>query len=349
MLFDAYGDRRATGDFANLQAAYRVLEQAPRERPFCIFLPLTQPHPPYRAPEGFHDLYRPDDLPPLAPPGLAGKPAFHEALRAAANLTSVGDDVFRQVRAVYLGQVSYTDWMLGELMAALDKSGHADDTALFVASDHGDYAGDYGLIEKWPAGQEDCLTHVPLIVRLPGGARGHVVEELVELYDIMPTMLALAGTRATHTHFARDLTPQLNGAVGNPGRAAFTEGGYNPFEPQAFEPVLGGIYAPKTRLQHEQPATVARCASARTRTHRYIHRPNGQSELYDVAADPACTRNLIDEAAPVRDTLRDRLLDWYITTSGVPAADKDARGLPPFVRTPSFGAAAHVGGYLDRD
>jgi choline-sulfatase len=166
----------------------------------------------------------------------------------------------------------------------------------------------------------------------------------------MPTMLALADTQATHTHFARNLLPQVQGAAGGPGRAAFTEGGYNPFEPQAFEPVLGGIYGPKTRLQREQPATVARCASVRTRTHRYIHRPSGQSELYDVAADPGCTRNLVDEAttAPVRAALLQRLLDWYVTTSGVPASDKDARGLPPFVRTPDFGAAADVGAYLDR-
>lgn len=351
MLFEAHGDRRATGDYANLQGAMRVLERADRDRPFCIFLPLSQPHPPYRAPVGFHDLYHPDDLPPLPPPGLAGKPAFHEGLRELAGLNRLDEETFRRIRAVYLGQVSYTDWLLGELMDALASSGHADDTALFVASDHGDYAGDYGLIEKWPSGLEDCLTHVPLIVGLPGGARGHIVEEMVELFDIMPTMLGIAGTEATHTHFARSLLPQLGGAPGDAGRAAFAEGGYNPFEPQAFEPVLGGIYGPKTRLQNERPDTVARCAAVRTRTHRYIHRPGGQSELYDCAADPSCTRNLVDDPAEgaIRQALTQRLLEWYVTTSGVPAADKDARGLPPFLRSPSFGARAGIGAYLDRD
>jgi len=350
MLFDAYGDRRQTADWANLEGAFRVLRRTDHERPFCIFLPLLQPHPPYRAPEGFHDLYSPDDLPPLAPPGLAGKPTFHEGLRRLAGLDTLSEEAFRRVRAVYLGQVSYTDWMLGELMGVLEETGRAADTALFVASDHGDYAGDYGLIEKWPAGLEDGLTHVPLIVRLPGGAAGHVVEEMVELFDIMPTMLDIAGTQATHTHFARSLMPQLRGAPGDPGRAAFSEGGYNPFEPQAFEPLLGGIYGPKTKLQNEQPSTVGRCASVRTRAHRYIHRPGGQSELYDVATDPGCTQNLIDDPAqaPVREALRERLLGWYVTTSGVPASDKDARGLPPFLRSPDFGEAADVAAYLDR-
>jgi choline-sulfatase len=351
MLFPASGDRRASGDFANLQAAIRLLEQRESERPFCVFLALTQPHPPYRAPDGFHDLHHPSDLPPLVPPGLPKKPAFHAALRAAANLTEVSDATLRQVRAVYLGQVSYVDWLLGELMEALQRSGHEGDTVLFATSDHGDYAGDYGLVEKWPAGLEDCLTHVPLIVRAPGGAAGHVVPQVTELFDLMPTMLELAGAVPGHTHFARSLGPQLGGAGGDAGRAAYAEGGYNPYEPQAFEPLLGGLYGPKTRLQNEQPATVARCATVRTPTHRLIHRPGGQGELYDCAADPGLTRNLIDEAehAAVREALHDRLLSWYVNTSDAPPPDKDARGLPPFLRAPDFGAAASTGPFLDAD
>jgi choline-sulfatase len=60
--------------------------------------------------------------------------------------------VFRQVRATYYGQVSYTDWLLGELLDALDRTGRDKDTAVFVGSDHGDYAGDYGLVENGTAG-----------------------------------------------------------------------------------------------------------------------------------------------------------------------------------------------------
>jgi arylsulfatase A-like enzyme len=78
-----------------------------------------------------------------------------------------------------------------------DRTGHSRDTAVLPCSDHGDYAGDCGLIEKWPAGLEDCRNHVPLIVRIPGGKEGNVSRELTELYDIMPTCLDLAGTNAT--------------------------------------------------------------------------------------------------------------------------------------------------------
>ena len=40
----------------------------------------------------------------------------------------------------------------------LKESGFEDNTAVFASSDHGDFGGDYGLIEKWPGGADDILT-----------------------------------------------------------------------------------------------------------------------------------------------------------------------------------------------
>jgi choline-sulfatase len=340
MLFPGGEDRRSTSDYTLLQRAIRILERRETDRPFCIFLPLLEPHPPYRAPEGFDTLYNPSDLPPLVPPGLARKPAFHAAIRQEYGLTGVSDAQLRQVRATYYGQVSYSDWLLGELLEALERTGHTSDTAVVVSSDHGDYAGDYGLVEKWPSGLESCLTHVPLIARVPGGKPGGVCREMVELFDVMPTFLELAGTRATHTHFARSLLPQVHGAAGDVDRAAFSEGGYNVYEPQAFEPRLGGLYAPKTDLQNLHPDTISRCAAVKTSRYTFIARPGGQSELYDRTQDPQETRNLIDNHshAGTREALQQRLVNWYINTTGIAPPDKDPRDLPPFYQTPEFPA-----------
>lgn len=338
MLLPGGGDRRQTGDYKMVQEAIRVLERREADKPFCIFLPLLQPHPPYAAPQGFDTMYNPTDLPALVPPGLPGKPLFHQAIREAYGLTQVSDATLRKVRATYYGQVSYADWVLGELMEAMARTGRDKDTALVVSSDHGDYAGDYGLIEKWPSGLESCLTHVPLIARVPGGKTGHEAREMVELYDIMATFLELGGTRATHTNFARSLLPQIHGEAGDPNRAAFSEGGYNVYEPQAFEPKMGGLYAPKTNLQNDRPETISRSASVKTQRWTYIARPGGQSELYDRQADPMETRNLIAERAhaPVRGEMQQKLMNWYIDTSGVPEEYRDARDMPPFVRDPVF-------------
>ncbi|MCJ2184292.1 sulfatase-like hydrolase/transferase, partial [Novosphingobium sp. 1949] len=338
MLTRGAVDPRATPDHALLELAIGVLEQRERERPFCIFLPTGTPHPPYRAPTGFDTLYDPARLPALIPPGLPVKPRFHAAMRETYRLDAVDDATLRQVRATYYGQVSYTDWLLGELMDAIDRTGHAADTALIASSDHGDYAGDYGLIEKWPSGLEDCLTHVPLLIRAPGGKAGHVVEEMTELYDVMATMLELAGTRARHTHFAASLVPQLKGAAGDPARAAYSEGGYNTYEPQAFEPRLGGLYAPKTDLQNLHPATVARVASVKTRDAAFIARPEETSELYDRRADPGLTQNRIAKASAAGEVAAHQLdlMNRFIRTTGIPPVDKDPRDTPPFYPMASF-------------
>ena len=85
-----------------------------------------------------------------------------------------------KVQAIYLGMLTYVDSMLGEVLSALDESGLAEDTTGAVSSDHGDFAGDYGLVEKWPSALDDVLTRVPLLIRAPGNRAGHVVREPVE-------------------------------------------------------------------------------------------------------------------------------------------------------------------------
>jgi len=201
-------------------------------------------------------MYRPLDLPPLVPPGLSHKPVYHDALHKAYLLDKATDADLRAVRATYCGQVSYADWLLGELMEALERTGHSNDTVLIAGSDHGDYAGDYGLVEKWPGGLETCLTHVPLVARMPGALTGHVGNEMVELYDIMGTFLDLGKIPAKHVHFARSLVPQLNGAAGDPARAAYSETGDDTFEPQAFEPPLDAPGPYLANLSYTIAATI---------------------------------------------------------------------------------------------
>lgn len=337
MLYSPAGDRRQTHDYALLQHAIGILERSQQERPFCIFLPLSEPHPPYTVPADFYNLYSPSQVPAPVPPGLPRKPDFHAGIREMYGLESLDEATLRKIRAVYYGQVSYSDWLMGELMETLERTGHAKDTALFLLSDHGDYTGDYGLIEKWPSGLEDCLTHVPLIGRVPGARPGVVADDMVELYDILQTALDLAGTAAHHTHFSRSLLPQMHGHPGDPHRAAFSEGGYNVYEPQCFEPLGagGGPYEGKIRLQNERPQTVSRSAMIRTRTHKLIVRPQGQSELYSYPNDPEERNNLYGDSsvASVQNELQGLLLEHFINTSGIAPYDKDSRDCPPYYPT----------------
>lgn len=328
-------------DWFQMDQAIEFLHtRGPGAAPFMLFLPFVLPHCPFTCPQPWYDMYDPDALPPMRPADLPNMPSFHRFIRQYRRITELDDRTLRKLRAVYLGMVSYVDTILGRLLEALDKTGLVASTAVFAFSDHGEWAGDYGLVEKWPSGLDDCLTRVPLIVRTPQCRAGHVVTVPVECFDIMPTTLDLAGVECRHTHFARSLLPQLAGAPGDADRAVFAEGGYDTHEPHCFEGVAGGfqdvmgdpngIYYPKGRQQQEHPESVCRCAMIRTATHKFVHRPGDVSELYDLVRDPRELNNLYGQSAcaAVQQRLERRLLDWYVHTSDVVPWTRKPRGFP---------------------
>ena len=313
--------------------------RSPPTKPFVLYLPLILPHPEYSAPQPWHDMYSPDDVPELRPPGLPGKPMFHELIRQTRRLDRLDDADFRRIMSVYLGTISYSDFLLGALLDALDETHLAGETTVIFTADHGDWAGEYGLVEKWSSALDDTIVRVPLVIRTPGGAAGHVVDTPVELFDFAATMMDLAGVEPGHTHFARSLTDQLHGAPGDRDRAAFAEGGYDRHEPHCFEGRGLGqqagrgpdmIYYQKGQLQQDHPDSVCRSVMVRTATHKLIHRTADVCELYDMAADPRELANLYGraEVAQVQRDLERRLLDFYARTSDVTPFDEDPRGLP---------------------
>lgn len=332
------GTREDHHDYQDLKAGLDFLRtRKPDDKPFVLFLPLSFPHCPYTAPEPYYSLYSPENTPPLREKG-SGKPRFHEEIRRYRHLD--GTD-YRKIQAVYMGMISFTDSLLGELMDCLDETGLAENTMLIASSDHGDYAGDYELVEKWPSGCEDVLTRVPLLIRAPGCAKEYVVHEPVELIDLLPTMLESAGIPLKHTQFGHSLLPQLHGAPGDKNRAVFCEGGYNLNEPQcnegyekpgtSFMQNPNTIYYPKGLQQKEKPETVGRAVMIRTMTHKLVRRTYGDHELYDLQKDPRELTNVYGkpEYEGIRLELETRLLDWYLATSDTVPFEEDPRGIQP--------------------
>jgi choline-sulfatase len=336
-------------DYSNVLAAIEFLQTKPTE-PFVIYLPLSKPHPPYSAPEPFYSLINASELPALKTKG-AGKPDYHALIRQyrelekpVAGYASL-DAFFRKLHAVYLGSISFSDHLFGLLMAAVEENGFEDSTTVAVWADHGDYAGDYGLVEKWPSGLEDVLTRVPLIVRTPGGSKGHVVKEPVQLFDIVPTFLEVANISSTHVHFGKSLVSQLQGSAGDANRVVFAEGGYATFEKRdnegdeshGFNPNTSDksqIYYPKALQQHEHPESVMRAVSARSMTHKLVLRSDPStgdhcSELYDLQADPSELHNLYGNMthSAIQAELTSKILTWFLHTSDVTPWSFDKRGL----------------------
>lgn len=97
--------------------------------------------------------------------------------------------IVRDEYANYLDAVHLSDGFFGQLLKRLEDEGLADNTVILVSSDHGPlFRGKQFLY--------DGGTHVPLMVRFPGGRfAGTVDDRFVSGIDIAPTLLGFAGIR----------------------------------------------------------------------------------------------------------------------------------------------------------
>ena len=314
------GRREPVVDFdeATVQTAEAWLAGRPCE-PWALLCALGFPHPPFTVEEPWFSMHARSAVPaPLPPAGPGDKPRFHRQIRQAYGTDRLSAEDWAEIIATYYGMVARVDDQLGRVLRAVEAVGAQDRTATFFFTDHGEYLGDFGLVEKWPSGLEPCLTRNPLIVAVPGGAEGATCPALVELVDLLPTMLDLAGAKVSHSHFGHSLV----GLLEQPSRAhrdaAFSEGGFSTRDEDRFERG-GGHYLKKGRLQHDDPESAGKATAIRTDRWTYVHRLYERDELYDRAADPFETTNLIDQPdhADVASSLRNRMLDWLVDTADV--------------------------------
>lgn len=350
------GSINSTGDAKAIQAAidYLLARNATpveQQTPFFLYLPLTAPHPPYGCPEPYYSMYNSSlDRITLRPYDLEGKPDYYDRIRFYRNITKWPNQDYwlKYINSLYLGCISYMDSLLGRLLDTLESLGLYANTGIFVIADHGDYGGDYGLVEKWPSGLEDVLLRVPMIAKVPGGVRGQVSDGLVQHMDVTPTILDFLGIPAAHMHYGVSQMPVLLGQVGvnDTGRdAVFAEGGYGTQEPRNFEgdcsdPVRNPdgsqcdpaqIYYPKAYQEWNEKLTVCRSAMIRTSAYKLVMRSDPldadhDSELYDLQMDPLELHNQYNNATyqPVVADLSRRLLQWYLQTSDVVPLPQDS-------------------------
>jgi choline-sulfatase len=170
-----------------------------------------------------------------------------------------------ELRRRYASEVQTSDAAIGEILAALEASGQADDTLVILTSDHGEGLGDHGHIGHVDQ-LYDSLLRVPLVVRGPGVPAGTVVTDPVQHLDVLPTVLELLGIDTLRPLRGRSLVPLFGG-----GSLPATD-------------IISATYAPEAPRDLEG---VVRDG------HKYIRttRPPGE-ELYDLAADPREARDL---------------------------------------------------------
>lgn len=178
-------------------------------KPFFFGCGISGTHTPLVPPMSF--VQRIDaasiELPPSHPahgPPLARKDGFQNA-----TLTPTQQ---RQYIATYLAAAEYVDAQVGAVLdllhraeqAAADSGGglRPRQTAVLVHADHGFHLGEHGRWSKYTMYEE--AVHVPLILKVPGGLAGTRRPQLVELVDVLPTLLTMWGVPTSERPTALD-------------------------------------------------------------------------------------------------------------------------------------------------
>ena len=217
----------------------------------------------------------------------------------------------RLALARHYDNLQRADEQVGEILRQLDEDGLADNTVVFLWSDHGE-----GLPrgKRWPY---DAGIRIPLIVRWPGMLDGGSVDEqLVSLLDLAPTVLSLAGLPVPcHLHGQPFLGPQAQAQAREYVFAtrdrhdeaydmvrAVRDRRYKYL--RHFRPDLPYLLWSPYGNRHPVLQEMWRLHAARqlTGSQNALFEPRPAEELYDTESDPFEIHNLAGDPA-MRETL----------------------------------------------
>lgn len=232
------------------------------QRFFLSGLPI-EPHVPYRFHEGITDIYfaGPYDRP------IGKKPGSKLISRITAGRVRMNDTRWRQIRALYQGEVHYVDDCFGAFITELEARGRLSDTAIIITADHGEGMYEHGRMGH-AFGHYAELSNVPFIVIWPPGhpladavRKHHTVTSLI---DIAPTVLSMLGQPVDPRMQGRDMLPVMRRQ--------------GPWPPRVVPMEYGKSFA------------------LRARDYKYMVDYSGREQLYHVAVDPAEQREIAEKA-----------------------------------------------------
>ena len=230
-----------------------------RNTPYFVVAGYYAPHPPLNPPREYLDRV---DRSKIRLPVVGEEESISPVLK------DMTDEDWRDVICAYLAMVAQVDDGVGEILNCIRQRGEMDSTVIVFTSDHGEYLGDHGRIQKWMPGH-DCITHVPCLVSYPAMIpAGRVCNALIEAIDIAPTLLDYCGVQTPSFMQGRSLEQLLDGKTQEHREVVLTE---------LFD-------------EHGSRQT-----TIRTRRYKYYCPENGQELLFDLEKDPDEVHNCIDE------------------------------------------------------
>ena len=196
------------------------LKERESTAPLFLQIGFPGPHPPYDPVQKYLSMYDDVDipLPDLTDEELESQPQTIKNLRMdmkRLNIDSIAwvdkptrEDMVK-IRKHYAANITMIDEKIGQIMDALDQKDYLKNSIIIFTSDHGDALGDHGCIQKW--NMYESSVNVPLLFWSPGNVpAGKVSDELVQLFDVAPTILEKTDVPIPESWEAQSLWPIIN-------------------------------------------------------------------------------------------------------------------------------------------
>jgi arylsulfatase A-like enzyme len=257
---------RDKGGADSIAEIRRWLSERDATRPYFLFVNVFEAHAPYQhVPRAFRRRFTDADLSlrELEAIGTRVLTATQNGNRLSASDIATGRDLLD-------GAIAAADAVLGQVLELV-----GDDPIVVVASDHGELFGEHTLFGHSNTLYEP-LIRIPLVVAGESLPKDLVVQEIVSLTDIAPTLLAMAGASA----------PEVDGIDLAPLFSASEQPGRRQVRAEQFRPTASTHGWP-----HNRPAEIrylfARKQAVVSRSLKRIVAADGSDSGYDLAADPA--------------------------------------------------------------
>ncbi len=199
-MFDEQGRRREfpKGRYrvdAQTDWAIEHLKQRKSDRPFFLFVSYLEPHH-----QNDHNHFE----------GPEGSKERFATYKVPGDLVGTKGD-WREEMPDYLGCCWSLDQNVGRLVSTLEQLGIADETLVVYTCDHACHFRTRN--GEYKRACHDNASRTPLIVRGPGFTGGKVVEELVSLIDLPPTILTAGNAEVPDYMAGRALQPLVAGTA----------------------------------------------------------------------------------------------------------------------------------------
>ncbi|PCJ52410.1 MAG: arylsulfatase [Planctomycetota bacterium] len=183
-------------------------------KPFFLYMSYHRPHPPYDPPSWAFDQYINEDMPEPNVGDWSDKFAY---LRNEHSPVAIYDEVdsrtLKRAKAGYYGHMTHIDHQINRFVESLKEYDVDKNTYIVFTSDHGELMGDHNFFRKMVPFEGSAK--VPLIISGPIDSkikRRSQCNELIEMRDIMPTLLDCAGLEIPDVVEGKSLLANAKGA-----------------------------------------------------------------------------------------------------------------------------------------